>query len=66
MDFMREYEKWLSSPALNEVERAELEAIRNDPKEIESRFYGPLEFGTAGLRGTMYTGLHNIDRKSVV
>ena len=21
------------------------------PKEIESRFYGPLEFGTAGLRG---------------
>ena len=61
MDFMREYEKWLSSPALNEVERAELEAIRNDPKEIESRFYGPLEFGTAGLRGTMYTGLHNMN-----
>jgi len=61
MDFMREYEKWLSSPALNEAERAELEAIRNDPKEIESRFYGPLEFGTAGLRGTMYTGLHNMN-----
>ncbi len=28
-------------------------AIQDDPKEIESRFYGPLEFGTAGLRGTM-------------
>ena len=61
MDFMKEYEKWLSSPALSEAERAELEAIRNDPKEIESRFYGPLEFGTAGLRGTMYTGLHNMN-----
>ena len=61
MDFMKEYEKWLNSPALSTEERAELEAIRNDPKEIESRFYGPLEFGTAGLRGTMYTGLHNMN-----
>ena len=61
MDFMKEYEKWLSSPALSEAERAELEAIKNDPKEIESRFYGPLEFGTAGLRGTMCTGLHNMN-----
>ena len=61
MDFMKEYEKWLSSPALSAAERDELEAIRNDPKEIESRFYGPLEFGTAGLRGTMYTGLHNMN-----
>ena len=47
MDFMKEYEKWLASPALSDAERAELESIRNDPKEIESRFYGPLEFGTA-------------------
>ncbi len=61
MDFMKEYEKWLASPALSDAERAELEAIRSDPKEIESRFYGPLEFGTAGLRGTMYTGLHNMN-----
>ena len=61
MDFMKEYEKWLASPALSPEEHAELEAIRNDPKEIESRFYGPLEFGTAGLRGTMYTGLHNMN-----
>ena len=61
MDFMKEYEKWLASPALSAAEKAELEAIRQDPKEIESRFYGPLEFGTAGLRGTMYTGLHNMN-----
>ena len=27
MDFMKEYEKWLSSPALSQDERAELEAI---------------------------------------
>ena len=61
MDFMKEYEKWLASPALSAEEKAELEAIKDDPKEIESRFYGPLEFGTAGLRGTMYVGLHNMN-----
>ena len=61
MDFMKEYEKWLASPVLSEEERQELEAIRNDPKEIEGRFYGPLEFGTAGLRGTMCVGLHNMN-----
>ena len=61
MDFRQEYEKWLSSPSLSAAEKAELEAIRNDPKEIESRFYGPLEFGTAGLRGTMCVGLHHMN-----
>ncbi|MCI7712924.1 MAG: phospho-sugar mutase [Clostridiales bacterium] len=61
MDFMKEYEKWLASPALSAEEKAELESIKNAPKEIESRFYGPLEFGTAGLRGTMYVGLHNMN-----
>ncbi|MGO5049096.1 phospho-sugar mutase [Dysosmobacter sp. Sow4_B12] len=61
MDFMKEYEKWLASPALSAEEKAELESIKDDPKEIESRFYGPLEFGTAGLRGTMYIGLHNMN-----
>ncbi len=61
MDFMKEYQKWVESPALSSEERAELLAIAEDPKEIESRFYGPLEFGTAGLRGTMGTGLHNMN-----
>ena len=62
MDYRKEYEKWLASPALSEDERAELRALEGDDKEIKARFYGPLEFGTAGLRGTMYTGLHNMNR----
>ena len=61
MDFMQEYQKWLASPALSSEEHAELESIGNDPREIEARFYGPLEFGTAGLRGTMAVGLHNMN-----
>ena len=62
MDYRTEYEKWLASPALSEDERAELRALEGNDKEIKARFYGPLEFGTAGLRGTMYTGLHNMNR----
>ena len=65
MSFMETYEKWLNSPALSPEEKAELESIRNDPKEIESRFFGPLEFGTAGLRGTMCVGLHQMNRHVV-
>ena len=61
MSFRKEYEKWLNSGVLTAEEVAELEAIKDDPKEIESRFYGPLEFGTAGLRGTMKMGLHQMN-----
>ena len=65
MTYLETYEKWLNSPALSPEEKAELEGIRNDPKEIESRFFGPLEFGTAGLRGTMCVGLHQMNRHVV-
>ena len=60
-NFMEEYQRWLDNPALSEREWAELDAIKDDPKEIESRFFAPLEFGTAGLRGTMKLGLHHMN-----
>ena len=61
MAYMETYQKWLASPALSEAEKTELRSIANDPKEIESRFFGPLEFGTAGLRGTMAVGLNRMN-----
>ena len=61
MNYMKEYELWLASPALSADEKAELEAIRNDPKEIESRFFDRLSFGTAGLRGIMGAGLYRMN-----
>ena len=62
MSYRDTYEKWLASPTLSEEEKAELQAIAGDEKEIESRFFAPLEFGTAGLRGTMCVGLHQMNR----
>ena len=61
LDYKKEYQRWLTSDALSAEEKAELQAISGDEKEIESRFYGPLEFGTAGLRGTMKVGLHQMN-----
>ena len=60
-NYKDEYQRWLDSPALSEAEWAELNAIADDEKEIESRFFAPLEFGTAGLRGTMKLGLHQMN-----
>ena len=61
MSYKQEYERWLHSDVLSPAEHAELESIAGDEKEIENRFYGPLEFGTAGLRGTMKVGLHQMN-----
>ncbi len=61
MSYRDTYEAWLASPALSAAEKAELEAIRSDDKEIESRFFDQLSFGTAGLRGTMGVGLYRMN-----
>ena len=61
MSYRENYEKWLNSPALSPAEKAELESIREDEKEIESRFFDQLAFGTAGLRGTMGVGLYRMN-----
>jgi len=59
--YQAEFERWLDSPSLSEGEWRELDGIRGDDHEIESRFFAPLEFGTAGLRGTMKVGLHHMN-----
>ena len=61
MNYIEQYNIWLNSPALTDAEKAELRAIAGDGKEIESRFFGRLEFGTAGLRGVMAVGLYRMN-----
>ena len=55
------YEQWLNAPALSQQEQEELRAIQKDKMELRERFYAPLAFGTAGLRGTMKVGLHHMN-----
>ena len=61
MSYQDTYEAWLASPALSAQEKAELESIRTDEKEKESRFFDQLSFGTAGLRGVMGVGLYRMN-----
>ncbi len=61
MSYMAEYQKWCQSPVLSAEEKAELLSIQNDEKEIESRFFAPLSFGTAGLRGVLGMGINRMN-----
>lgn len=55
------YEKWLSSPVVDEGTKEELRLIEADEDEIKSRFVSYLSFGTAGLRGTMAPGTNRMN-----
>ncbi len=63
--YLENYQKWLAADALSECEKEELRAIANDETEIELRFSSSLSFGTAGLRGTMKTGMNAMNRHTV-
>ncbi len=65
MGYLENYQKWLASDALSAEEQDELRAIANNPTEIELRFTAGLSFGTAGLRGTMKTGMNAMNRHTV-
>ena len=60
-----EFKRWLASPALSETERRELTAITDDADEINARFFAPLPFGTAGLRGICGVGINRMNRHIV-
>ncbi len=60
-NYKENYEKWLSSPAVDEATKAELAALAGNEKEIEERFYRDLEFGTAGMRGTLGAGTNKMN-----
>ena len=60
LDYMKEKDKWLKSDVVDENTKKELLNI-TDEKEIMSRFYSLLEFGTAGLRGILGAGLNRMN-----
>ena len=63
--FLDEYKKWLDSDILSASEKEELKSIANDEKEIESRFYTDLSFGTAGMRGIRGIGRNRMNKYNI-
>ena len=61
-DYKKEYEKWLTVPALDADLKKELEKIGNKEEDIKDRFYCDLSFGTAGLRGILGAGTNRMNR----
>ena len=53
MNYIKEYERWLSSDVLTEDERAELLQIKDNEEMKALRFSAPMDFGT----------LHNVYRR---
>ena len=63
MEYMDNYKHWLDS--VKAEERAELEALASDDKELKERFTLPLAFGTAGMRGTLGLGTFRMNEYTV-
>ncbi len=64
-NYLENYKKWLESDKLTAAEHQELLDLAGDDKEIHERFAVGLEFGTAGLRGTMKTGMNAMNVHTV-
>lgn len=65
MEPMKLYEQWLHDFAGDAETVQDLLAIKDDPKEIEDRFYRDLEFGTAGMRGVLGAGTNRLNKYNV-
>ena len=64
--YRAEYERWLNSSVLTADEREELLSISDNEELLEYRFSEPMNFGTAGLRSTMYMGISCMNRFTVI
>ena len=62
MNYLEEYKKWCESDEFDEETKKELLEIKDNPEEIEDRFYKELEFGTAGLRGIIGAGTNRMNK----
>jgi phosphoglucomutase len=65
MGYMEKYNEWRNNPFFDEETKKQLEAMKDDKKEIEDSFYKELEFGTAGLRGIVGAGTNRMNKYTV-
>ena len=63
MSYIDNYKEWLFSDELDQHEKARLASLTE--KEKEEMFYGPLAFGTAGMRGILDVGTNRMNVHTV-
>ncbi|MEN6315376.1 MAG: phospho-sugar mutase [Clostridiaceae bacterium] len=61
MDSRSLYDVWINNDYFDAETKKELEKIKDNPGEIEERFYRDLEFGTGGLRGIIGAGTNRMN-----
>ncbi|MCI8359222.1 MAG: phospho-sugar mutase [Lachnospiraceae bacterium] len=61
MGYKEQYAFWLEDSYFDAQTKNELQAIKDDEKEIEDRFYKELAFGTGGLRGVIGAGTNRMN-----
>ncbi|MBR2321953.1 MAG: phospho-sugar mutase [Clostridia bacterium] len=66
MDYQVKYQEWLNNPVLCAEGKAELLALQGNEKELEYRFGGEMEFGTAGMRGVIGYGINMMNIYTVM
>jgi phosphoglucomutase len=58
-------QQWLEDASIDEATKQELRDLKDQPKELEERFYRNLEFGTGGLRGVIGAGSNRMNKYTV-
>lgn len=63
MDYQLRYEQWLASDEVSAEDKARLRTLSEDEKK--EMFFGPLQFGTAGMRGVLDVGTNRMNMFTV-
>jgi phosphoglucomutase len=61
MSYRDEYERWMKADLIDVDLKSELQKIKDDDDAIKERFAVALQFGTAGLRGTLGAGTNRMN-----
>ncbi|MBQ9307708.1 MAG: phospho-sugar mutase [Clostridia bacterium] len=65
VDVEKVYQQWLKDFADDPETVEDLQAIADNPEEIQDRFYTGLSFGTAGMRGVLGSGTNRMNKYNV-